>query len=235
MAEDFKLPASSYETLVKIIKAYGHSHSPMSNQEIADLCGLSPFDVSRNSGFLSSISIIAGTQKKEITERGKNLSLSLEHNIDYEIVKNWKEILLDNDFIKKIITAIKIRNGMDFQGLNTHIAYSSGQRNNQYVKAGSSTIVELLKLAEIVRESDGKIIVNSEDQTANEFENIENKKEVVPQERQIASIKKMRNREFPQMINVNIEIKIETNVNELDELKIKLKAFLNEFKALNNI
>ena len=49
---------------------------------------------------------------------------------------------------------------MDRANFLSHIVYSSGQKENKQNRAGAGAIIEVLKIAEILSETDGKLTVN---------------------------------------------------------------------------
>ena len=96
MAIDFKLPASSYEEICKMIRAYGNiSKEKNTLDELSRISGVPNSNLSRNSVFLSSIGII-DEKDHNITEKGKKLSLSYDHKILSEIAENWKNLIEDS-------------------------------------------------------------------------------------------------------------------------------------------
>ena len=126
MAElEFKLPYSSFSELKKLLIAFAKSKSPSSLDDLNKLTSIPKTSISTNNGFLESIGIIAGGKKKEATEEGKKLGLSLANNIEDEAIKILHSFLVSNDFLESMITAlgIKPRSTEDFQ---SHIAYSLG-------------------------------------------------------------------------------------------------------------
>lgn len=234
MGEEFKLPASSYEELTKIIKSYG-STKEASLDELSKLCGIPPTQISRNSGFLLATNIVEGGKVKSISEKGKDLARTLQHNLPNEISRAWREIIMENEFLTKMVTAIKIRNGMDPQGFQSHIAYSSGQPNNQYVKTGSGTVIEILKLAGLIEEVDGNLKIKIEDKYStpnNEVPNEEKGFDVDLNE--IPSKKVIQVYSGNNGISINIDIKVEAKFAELDDLGIKLKKILSDLKEIEN-
>jgi hypothetical protein len=163
--EKFRLPGSSYEELVKIIKAYGHMNAPSAPGEVGRLAGTHMTIVSRNNAFLVAIGVIEGGKKKVITSKGKALGDALEHELADEIAQNWHEIVMGNEFLQKVLSAVKIRKGMEQSTLQSHIAYSAGQPKNQYVMAGASAVIDILKGAKSLKEEDGKLVAVVSDQT----------------------------------------------------------------------
>lgn len=229
MNEDFKLPGTSYDELVKIIKAYNQAKET-SLEELQKLCGLSTSTISRNSGFLISSNIIEGGKIRTITNKGAELARALEYNVQDQIAGSWREIIKEIDFFQKMISAVKIRNGMDPQSFQSHIAYSSGQSKTSYTKIGSAAMIEILKTTQIIIESDGKLIYNEKEKAE--------EKEILTAINGVSSSNDKNNQnesEFPlktrvknNQINVNIDIKIIAKVSEIEELGVKLKNLLNK-------
>ena len=230
MNAEFKLPGSSYEELEKIILAFGHANGEASLDDLSQRCGVPPTQISRSSGFLLAVGIIEGSRNKSITESGNELSRAIEHRISDEIQRLWKVIATENDFFSKILSAIRIRNGMDIQSLKSHIAYSSGQKSNNYVKVGSNTIIEILKLARLVDEEDGKIIsISNDEKNDTNVTNKEIKQEIndsnklIKQEFRLSSVPGIGSQ-----LAINIDIKLDIKVEDLDELGTKLNKLISD-------
>ena len=159
--EKFKLPNSSYEEITKIIKGYGYFKEPSSLDDVSKLLGMDKTVISRNVGFLVELDILEPGSKKSMTLVGRELAHSLEHEMPDEIRTCWQKIVSENEFISKLVTAIKIRNGMDENTLQSHIAYSAGQPKKPQFMTGARTIIDVLRAAELIKERDGKFIVFS--------------------------------------------------------------------------
>ncbi|WZL80233.1 hypothetical protein QBE53_10495 [Vallitaleaceae bacterium 9-2] len=227
MNTEFKLPGSSYEELEKIILAYGHANGEASLDDLSQRCGVPSTQISRNSGFLLATGIIEGARNKSITESGNELSRAIEHGIADEIQRLWKDIAIENDFFSKMLSAIRIRNGMDIQSLKSHIAYSSGQKSNNYVKIGSSTIIEILKLAKLVEEEEGKIVAISDiEKAAINKETHQVIQEPVEPDKQKFTISSNSNNR--NQLAINIDINLDIKVEDLDELGTKLNKLISD-------
>jgi|SRR5882724_6118712 len=159
----FRLPGSSYEELVKIIRAYAKLKEEATLEEVTKVAAIHPTIVSRNNKFLVGIGVIEGGQKKQITEKGKALAKALEHEMLAEIADNWRQIVLANEFLDKILSAIRIRKGMELSTLHAHVAYSAGLPKNQTVMTGAATVIEIFRVAGLVKEEDGKIVAVPDD------------------------------------------------------------------------
>ncbi len=156
--QQFKLPGSSYEEVVKIIRGYQTVGGEAAPDDVTKVIGTHPTSVSRNNGFLVSVGIIEGGRKKKITERGRALALALDHEMPAEISEKWRSIVVANEFLSKLISAVRIRKGMDTQTLQAHVAYSAGQPRTGTSMAGAGAVVDILKAAGVVKEEDGKLV-----------------------------------------------------------------------------
>lgn len=224
MSETYKLPGSSYEEFVKIIKAYatGKIGIPMTLETVAQTAGMDKTIVSRNNGFLVQLSLISDGNKKSPTQECLDLGRAYSLKMNEQIAKIWKTIIEKDEFLSRMLSAIKIRNGMEKSSFINHILYSSGSSNNNNTRAGASTIVEIYKVAGLVEENDGKIIALDEesrdvtdytDVAANKEQNSETSQSV--RATQVYSDKKI-------IININIDAKVEN----LDVLSDKLKNLI---------
>lgn len=159
--KDFKLPISSLAEIKKLMIAFAKSKNPSSLGDVNKLTGIHKNIVSSNNGFLDSVNAIQGGNSKEATPIGKKLGLAFANNIESEISANLNELLSANEFIESMITAlgIKPRTSEDFQ---SHIAYSLGKEFKGGIATGTGTLVELLKLAEIIEEKEGLLYPKNE-------------------------------------------------------------------------
>lgn len=158
--EKFKLPQSSYEELSKVVKAYGHFSEPKPLEEISKFIGLHRTIISGNAGFLVGVNILEPGAKKVPTANGKKLAHALEHEMPDEIRTWWRQIVSGNDFLTRLLAAIRIRNGMDQQTLEAHIAYSAGQPKKAQFMTGARTVIDILRAAEMIKEVDGKYLAD---------------------------------------------------------------------------
>jgi hypothetical protein len=155
----FKLPRSSYNELVKIIMAYGKVNKPASLDEISQYCGVGRISVSSNNAFLSAVGVIEGGKAKIATQKGLQLARALEHELADEIVQAWRQIVFQNSFLHKMVTAVKIRRGFETSAFESHIAYSSGEPRSPGTMTGARTVIDILRSAMVIKETDGKLQV----------------------------------------------------------------------------
>ncbi len=160
MADDvFKLPGSSYERVAQLIQGYTHLKDPVNAGDVGKLVSVDASEVSRNNGFLLALGIIDGGQKKGITELGKALGLALDHGIESEVSRCWQAVVDQSDFLEKILSAVRIRGGMDEDTLQAHIAYTAGQKRGQKVMIGATAVIQILRASGYLVEDDGKLVV----------------------------------------------------------------------------
>ena len=227
MADNYKLPGSSYDELIKIIIAYstGKVGVPLSLDSLAQTTGMDKTIISRNNGFLVQLALISEGNKKSPTQEGYDLGRAYSLKQNEQVVKIWRNIILNDEFLSRMISAIKIRNGMEKASFINHILYSSGCSSNNNTKAGASAVIEILKVAMLVQEADGKIIAAEEDSIQNdtsiEITDERSKNQLMP------SLSLSQSQMKPSYTNnVVININITATVEELDQLTEKLHSLL---------
>jgi len=159
MAErEFRLPGSPYEELVNIIVAYGTRDEAARPGDVSKLDSVHQSSVSRNNGFLTEIGVLQGETKKLITRRGRSLALALARKDKEEIRRNWREIVATNEFLQNVVAAVKLREGMLYPTVQAYVAHAAGQPRNKPVMTGAGAIVEILKIAGLLREEAGELV-----------------------------------------------------------------------------
>jgi len=151
MSQDkVKLPRSSYGELTKIIIAYSKRSKPANLEDIQSTSGIDRTAVSRNNAFLKYIGVIEGGQKKNITDRGAELAQALGYENQDEIQRVWRSVIEDNEFLSRMVQAVQVRKGMEWDDLRKHIAYSAGEPKAYGPLTGAAAVVEILKTAGLV-------------------------------------------------------------------------------------
>src|ERR687898_1351686 len=164
MAEsEFRLPGSPYEELVNIIVAYGTRDEAARPGDVSKLDSVHQSSVSRNNGFLTEIGVLQGETKKLITRRGRSLALALARKDKEEIRRNWRGIVATNEFLQNVISAVKLREGMLYPTVQAYVAHAAGQPRNKPVMTGAGAIVEILKIAGLLREEAGELVATFEE------------------------------------------------------------------------
>ena len=110
MAEMYKLPGSSYEELIKIIKAYslGKSGVAVSLDELVQATGMSKTVISRNNGFLVQVKLISEGNKKAPTDLCKQMGKAYELNMNEQVQNYWNQIIDNDEFLTRMLSAIQI-------------------------------------------------------------------------------------------------------------------------------
>jgi len=230
MAEsEFKLPYSSFSELKKLLIAFAKSKSPSSLDDLNKLTNIPKTSISTNNGFLDSIGIINGGKKKEATEKGKKLGLSLANNMEDESITLLHSFLVANDFLDSMITAlgIKPRSTEDFQ---SHIAYSLSKELKGFVKTGTGAVIEMMLFANIIEEKDG--LLSPTKASTNPVKTLSPKTESTEQEIDSnstidsPSVTRKITNELGQ--NVTLNINIQLTIPDTDDEKV----YENFFKAM---
>lgn len=231
MAENFKLPGSSYDEFTKIILAYasGKSGQPMSLDVVAQYASMDKTIVSRNNGFLVQCGLVSEGNQKAATELGIKLGRAYQLKMDTEISRIWRELIENDEFLTRMLSAIRIRKAMEKAAFINHIVYSSGASAGKNAKTGATTLVELLKVAGLVSEQDGQIIAT--DENSSTLELVENKEDGQPS----------RPDNYHQEVHsqvvctpqgtININININVSPDDLDTLSEKLKTLIESLKG----
>lgn len=155
MAEGgFRLPGSSYEELANIIMAYGTRDEASNPGDVSKLDSVHRSSVTRTNGFLVEIGVLRGEREKLVTKRGRELALALERRDREEVRAGWRRIVSTSEFLQNVVSAVKLREEMEYTMTQAYIAHSAGQPRNKPVMIGSSTVIEILKTAGLLREDD---------------------------------------------------------------------------------
>lgn len=173
MADAFKLPVSSYDELVKIIKAYGNGKVgvPVSLDDLVKSSGMSRTIISKNNGFLVQIGLVSEGNKKAPSDTCKKLANAYSMNIQEQIERIWREIINQDEFIDKMISMIGIKGKMSKNEYINHIVFSAECGNGAGYKAGAAAIIEILKITRAVSECDGNIVVGDTEISIKECDN----------------------------------------------------------------
>lgn len=66
------------------------------------------------------------------------------HDVPDEIGTSLAGIVDEDEFLKNVLAAVRIRKGMDEASLRAHIAYSAGRSKTGATATGTGAVVELL-------------------------------------------------------------------------------------------
>ena len=151
MADIFKLPVSSYDEIAKIIRAYGNGKIgiSVSLDELVKSSGISKFVLSKNNGFLVQIGLITKGNKKSPTDTCRKLASAYSMNIKDEVST-------------KMLSFVSVKGRVPRDEFINHIVYSADCGNSVAYKTGAATIVEMMKIAEMISENNGYITISDE-------------------------------------------------------------------------
>lgn len=224
-----KLPRSSYEEIVKIVRGYARQDKPVFLSEISKLTGMGETMISANVSFLSNIGLIEGAQAKKATSIGTELGRSLEHGLGEAIENSWESVVKQSEFLSKMVTAVTIRNGMEVSSLEAHIAYSAGEAKAKHVATGAKAVIDILKASGLVIQDGDRILPA--------------KKESLPLNKSVSKVESSMSpasasvesrpvtisaSSYAPGVNINIEIQVQAKVDELDNLGAKLSKLLSD-------
>lgn len=230
MADDgFKLPGSSYAELVKIIRAYAHAPTEASPKEVADRAAIDKTQVSRNNGFLVSVGVLEGGNKKSLTSRGRALANALDLEMPSEISSAWRAVTEESDFLRKVVSAVRIRGGMETSTLRSHIAFTAGVPKKATSMAGAGSVIDSLLVSGLLREQDGKILATqaSESSPVDRTEPISARR--VPVQVQSTNVQVLDGSAPP--VSIQIQLRVVCSEENLEELGTKLRAFLRDLRV----
>lgn len=158
MAEEFRLPGSSYEELANIIVAYGTRDEASNPGDVGKLNSVHQSSVSRSNAFLAGIGILRGEREKLVTRRGRALARALARKDREEIRRNWREIVSTSEFLQNVVAAVRLREGMLYPTIQAYIAHAAGQPRNKPVMTGAGAIIDILKAARLLEEEAGQLV-----------------------------------------------------------------------------
>lgn len=231
--EVFKLPQSSYETICKVVMSYTHIGTKTSLGEVSKILGSDTTVVSRNIAFLVAVGVLEGGRDKGITALGSRLGRALEFGQDEEISRAWREILSEVPLIQRIISAIRVRGGMDAGTLQTQIVYTAGVSKTSGTMTGGAAIIEMLKSANLITERDGKFISSALTESVDSVDAV-GSQEVSGGKKQ-TTIHYVNNvRSEPDVaVRVEVQIRLDATPEDLNVIGTQLRSMIAELRRVD--
>lgn len=226
----FKLPGSSLEEVFKVIQGYTSFGKLASLSDISKSTGMHETAISKNVGFLLSMGFLQGGRDKSTTEVGKKLGLALMHGVQEDIESILADIVAEDEFLKNVLAAVRIRKGMDESSLRSHIAYSAGLSKNVST-AGTGAVVELLKRSGNLKAEDGKLVVSAPIARPTSVESPVSQEKIEPVT--IQSV--VRTIEATSPFSISIKIEVQCSPQDLDDLGLKLRKVVDDFSRHDRI
>ena len=148
MSERYKLPVSSYEEVIKIIKAYasGKEGVPVSLEDLVKASGIGRTTLSKNNGFLVVTGLVSEGNKKAPTSLCMQLARAYSMTVVDEIRKIWTYIVREDEFLSKLSVVVNVKGSISRTDFLNHILFSAECNNSAAYRAGASTIIEILKM-----------------------------------------------------------------------------------------
>lgn len=222
--DSFKLPRSSLEEVFKVVQGYSTIDKPASLGDVSKKTGMNTTSISANVGFLLTLGVVDGGKSKSPTEIGRKLGHALMHNVEDEVERILGDLVTENEFLKSVLAAVRIRKGMDESSLRAHIAYSAGRSKTGATTAGTGAVVDLLKISGHLKPEEGKLIVSTPAPRSPDSEPVAlDKKEpaIFQAESQTPDPTS------PFAISIKIELRCEPQ--DLDDLGTKLRKVVDDF------
>lgn len=227
----FKLPGSSLDEVFKVVQGYTAFGKPASLADISKSTGMHETSISKNVGFLLSLGVLQGGRDKSATEVGKKLGLALMHNVPDELEAILADIVSENEFLKNVLAAVRIRKGMDESSLRAHIAYSAGLSKTVSTTTGTGAVVELLRRSSSLRTEDGKLVVSSPIARPASVETPATQDRSEP----VATQSVVRTIEATSPFSIAIKIEVQCTPKDLDDLGLKLRKVVDDFSRQDGI
>ena len=220
----FKLPGSSLDGVFNVVQGYSTLDKPASLTDVAKATGMHETSISSNVGFLLSLRVLEGGRSKSPTQIGLKLGRALMHNVPDEVERILGDIVAENEFLKNVLAAVRIRKGMDEASLRAHIAYSAGQSKNGSTTAGTGAVVDLLRRSGHLKSDGGKLIVGAPAPRSSVSEATALDK---TEPATLQAVSPTIDPTSPFSISIKIEVRCEPQ--DLDDLGTKLRKILDDF------
>ncbi|MBA3424825.1 MAG: hypothetical protein ACR2HO_02275 [Rubrobacteraceae bacterium] len=229
MAEEFRLPGSSYEELVNIVVAYGTRDEASNPGDVGKLASVQQSSVSRSNAFLKAIGVLQGESTKLVTRRGRILARALARGDRAEIRTRWREIVSTSEFLQNVVSAVKLREGMLYETLQAYVAHSAGQPRNKPVMTGAGAIIEILKTAGLLEEEAGELTATFDEEPGDiPLDEAREYREPSSPNGLSLSLEGSPNTAPGTGPAINIHLHVRCSADEIEDLAPRLKALLRE-------
>jgi len=230
MVDDvFKLPQSSYETVCRIIQAYAQVGDKTSLATVSKILGHDTTVISRNVGFLVSVGLLAGGRDKGPTPPGIRLGRALEFHETEDIASVWREVLVGHTLIQRILSAIRVRGGMDASTLQGQIVYTAGVKKTPGAMTGGGAVLEMMKAANLIIERDGRFIVPSASDTGPVIDTDDEPVDVPAEPAAVPVVQRVIETDATGVaVRVDIRVAVTASVDELPGVGVAIRELLNQ-------
>lgn len=155
-----RLPTAGFETILRILRAYlsaakNEAGTSVRLDDVVKRAGGARTLVSAQNAFLASLGLIEGGNAKRLTDRGRRLALAADHPDTPEWHEAWSEVVENSEELAGVVDSVRIRREMTQDDLVSHIVLTAGVPKNASSLRGARTVLEILKAAGAINESDG--------------------------------------------------------------------------------
>lgn len=162
----FRLPVAGFDQIERILRAYLAAAKrtagvPVKLDDVAGRAAMSKPAVSGNNAFLASLGLIEGGNNKQLTQRGLQAALTLDHPGTPEAFSAWSDVIDASPDLERVLDAVRIRKGMDEDALLSHIVLTAGVPKTARYLTGARTLVDVLEFAGLLEEAEGRFTVAS--------------------------------------------------------------------------
>ncbi len=162
-SKEFSPPYSGHDLVLKIIHAYALcGDGEVTLDSVASKAGMDRTQVSKNNGFLVSVGIIEGGNKKKTTDLGRELGIAISHGDNESAAKTWKTLISEVSSLTSIVDMVKVQGGIKAEILPAKVAMNLGMPGGKsQTLTASHCLIEILKDAGLLKEEGERITANS--------------------------------------------------------------------------
>ncbi len=182
--EEYKLPGSSYNQLMKIICAYAATNGTgITLAELAKSADMKEVIISRNNSFLTQAKLLAETGNNSGNKSIKRVPTALciklgkayVMDLKEKVIECWNEVVKGSPFLNKVISVVPVKNDILKKELVNNIIKLSVNSVSNNSRTGATAIIEILKITNFVKEQEGRIsiVAQSVEQEEKEILSIE--------------------------------------------------------------
>jgi hypothetical protein len=159
--------------------------------------------------------------------------MALEHDLRDEIVSGWRDVLYGNEFTDKILSAVRIRKGMERSALQAHVAFTAGHPRKPAAMTGAATVIDMLLAGELLHESGDKLEATA----------IQEPELPTPPEGRILDLQASGSavskgsgslQAIVHGVPVEIHIQLQCTPDQLDDLGAKLRKLLSDLRSADS-
>jgi hypothetical protein len=166
-----QLQIGSYNSLVQIIKACRLLKGWATRKDISNAGGPERLtQISKKTPFLTRIGILEGDDNaKRLTATGCNLADALQSKKEADIEFYWRKIVLENEFLYTLRSAIDNRDEVSYSDLQRLVIENAKAEDNDQTRVGARAVIKILETAGLIgltKRNSGPVYVVTEGRSA---------------------------------------------------------------------